>query len=147
MWIKFSIFAFVKENLIKMDTKRKSLNDLMHSDFCVYKNEIDFVDKLLTVYSVIKMDAKNQLRNFEKHVLSYYIRFGYSTETKKRINKELGKSSDTITQATFYLSKKGYLVPSKTNHSQKKLNRDLQRLRDNFIAGDKKILAIGFKRK
>ena len=121
--------------------------EIVFAEFCVYKNEIDFVDKLLAIYSVIRMDSDSQLRKFEKDVLSYYIRFGYSTDTKKRINKELKKSKETITQATFYLSKKGYLTPSKTNHSQKKLNGDLQRLRDSFIDGDKKILAIGFKRK
>jgi hypothetical protein len=121
--------------------------DIVYADWCVYKNEIDFVDKLLDIYSVVKMDSDNQLRKFEKDVLSYYIRFGYSTETKKMINKKLDKSKATITQATFYLSKKGYLIPSKTNLSQKKLNSDLQRLRDSFIDGNKKILALGFKRK
>lgn len=120
---------------------------IIYADVCIFKNEIDFVDKLLSVYSITKMDSKNQLRDFEKDVLNYYIRFGYSTETKKRINKELKKSKDTITQATFYLSKKGYLIPSKTNLSQKKLNPDLQRIKSGFIDGDKKILALGFKRK
>jgi len=121
--------------------------DIVYADWCVYKNEIDFVDKLLDIYSAIKMDNDSRLRKFEKDVLSYYIRFGYSTETKKMINKKLNKSQATITQATFYLSKKGYLIPSKTNLSQKKLNIDLQRLRDSFIDGNKKILALGFKRK
>jgi hypothetical protein len=71
------------------------------------------------------MDEKNQLRKFEKDVLNYYMRFGYSTETKK----------------------KKYLIDSKTNMSKKKLNKDLQILKDNFIDGKKKVLAIGFKRK
>jgi hypothetical protein len=121
--------------------------DVIHADFCLYKNQIDYVDKLITIYSVIKMDKENQLRNFEKNVLNYYLRFGYSTDTKKRIRKELGKSLDTITQATFYLTKKGYLIPSKTNFSQKTLNKDLNRLRRNFITGKKRVLAVGFKMK
>jgi len=75
------------------------------------------------------------------------MRFGYSTDTKKKIKKELSKSLDTITQATFYLTKKGYLVQSKRNFSQKELNKDLERLRKNFILGNKRILAIGFKMK
>lgn len=121
--------------------------DIIHADFCFYKNEIDLVDKLISVYSIIKMDAASQLRNFEKEVLNYYVRFGYSTETKKKINKLTNKSDATITQTTFHLSKKGYLVQSKNNHSQKKLNVDLQRMRKAFIEGDKKIWAIGYKRK
>lgn len=122
-------------------------NQLIHPYRCTYKHQIDFVDKLITIYSTIAMDEKNQLRKFEKDVLNYYMRFGYSTETKKKITEDLGKSPDTITQATFYLKKKKYLVDSKTNMSKKKLNKDLQMLKDNFIDGKKKVLAIGFKRK
>lgn len=120
---------------------------LIHADFCHYKNQIDYVNKLITIYSITKMDMDNQLRTFEKDVLNYYMRFGYSTDTKKLIRKNLGKNLDTITQATFYLSKKGYLVQSKKNFSQKELNKDLERIRRNFILGDKKILSIGFKLK
>lgn len=130
-----------------MEHTLKKNEDIVYADWCIYKNEIDFVDKMLTIYSVVKMDEDNQLRRFEKDALNYYIRFGYSTNTKKLIEKQLKKSTATITQATFYLSKKGYLIPSKTNLSQKKLNNDLQRLRDGFINGKKKILALGFKRK
>ena len=121
--------------------------DKILSDFCIYKNEIDFVDKLVSLYAIIEMGPECQLRNFEKVILIYYMRFGYSSETKKRAEKELKKSYDTITQATFYLSRKGYLIPSKTNLSKKSLNMDLQRIRDGFINGNKKIYAIGFKRK
>ena len=121
--------------------------ELMHPLMCRYKNEMDFIDKLLTIYSTVAMDKKDQLRKFEKDVLNYYIRFGFSTETKKIITQELGKTPDTITQATFYLKQKGYLVNSRTNMSRKNLNKDLQSLRKSFIEGDKKILAIGLKRK
>lgn len=119
--------------------------ELIHADFCIYKHQIDYADKLLSIYAIINMGDSDQLRKFEKDILNYYFRYGYSVETKKRIKKELKKKSDTITQATFYLSKKGYLIQSKTNFSQKTLNKDLQRLRENFILGNKKIMAIGFK--
>jgi hypothetical protein len=122
-------------------------SNLIHPYRCTYKHEVDFVDKLITIYSTIAMDEENQLRKFEKDVLNYYMRFGYSPETKKKITQALGKSPETITQATFYLKKKKYLVDSKTNMSKKKLNKDLQIIKDNFIDGKKKVLAIGFKRK
>lgn len=127
------------------ETNLKNLQ--MYPLICNYKDSIDFVDKLLTIYSVIAMDKDSQLRKFEKDVLAYYIRFGYSSNTKKMIEGDLGKSSETITQATFYLKKKGYLVDSKTNMSRKNLNKDLQRLRDNFINSNSKLMAVGFKRK
>jgi len=126
-------------------TKTGFREEIIHADSCIYKNQIDYVDKLISIYAIIKMDKDNQLRQFEKDVLNYYVRFGYSTETKKRAKKELRKSTETITQATFYLTKKGYLTQSKTNYSLKVLNKDLQRLRNNFLLGQKKIIAIGFK--
>lgn len=122
-------------------------NKLIHPSLCKYRDEVDYVNKLLTIYSTVTMSKEAQLRKFEKDVLNYYMRFGYSSKTKKRIHEESGKSSDTITQATFYLKKKGYLIDSRTNMSKKNLNKDLKLLKDNFIDGDKKILAIGFKRK
>ena len=107
--------------------------EIIHADFCLYKNQIAYVDKLITIYSIIKMDKDSQLRNFEKDVLNYYLRFGYSTDTKKKIREIEKKSLDTITQATFYLKKKGYLIQSKTNFSQKSFqNCDLLELYSDY---------------
>lgn len=138
-----------EENKILKDTlnKFKNQNLIIHSTICPYKNQIELVDKLILIYSIIVMNKNNSLRKFERDVLNYYIRYGFSLETKKKINKELGKSMETITQATFFLAKKGYLIKSKTNLTNKYLNPELQSIRDNIIEGDKKILAVGFKRK
>lgn len=123
-----------------------SSNKLMHPNLCKFKNQIDFVDKLISIYSVMFLNEKTKLRKFEKDVLNFYMRFGYSTATKKKIQTELGKSAETITQATFFLKQKKCLIDSKTNFSNKRLCKELQDFKDNFIDGDKKILAIGFKR-
>ena len=120
--------------------------ELMHPLMCRFKNEMDFVDKLLVIYSTVAMSQDNQLRKFEKDVLNFYMRYGCSTETKKKITEELGKTPETITQATFYLKKKGYLLDSRTNMSKKTLNKDLQALRKNLIDGQKPFLLIGLKR-
>lgn len=129
------------------EKKLKVLETLSLTDYCYYKNEIDLVDKILSVYSITGKSKKDQLRKFEKDVLNYYMRFGYSTETKRLIEEELGKSPDSITQATFFLTRKGYLEQSKTNFSKKRLSKDLLRFRDGFISGNKKMLILGFKRK
>lgn len=129
-----------------MSTKTNK-GDIMHPTLCNYQNEIDYVNRLISIYSIIVFDEDNQLRKFERDVLNYYVRFGYSAETKKRISLELNKKPNTITQATFYLKEKGYLEDSKTNLSKKNLSKDLQNLKEAFLDGDKKILAIGFKRK
>lgn len=125
----------------------KSKNDIIFPSFCYYESEVDYVNIIITVYAATHMDDGNQLRPFEKDVLNYYVRFGYDTATKKRAQKELGKSYATITQATFFLAKKGYLINSRHNLSKKKLNKDLEKLREGFLNGDKKVWALGFRRK
>ena len=122
-------------------------DDIMHPSLCNYKNDIDFVDKLISIYSIVHLKKADKLRKFEKDILNYYMRFGYSTQTKKRIAKELRKSAESVTQTTFHLKNKGLLINSKTNFSTKKLNEELQEIKDFFIDGDKKVLAIGFLRK
>ena len=131
----------------KSDNKLRALERLSLADYCYYNNEIDLVDKLLSLYSITRKSKKNQLRKFEKDILIYYMRFGYSAATKKLIQDELGKSKDSITQATFYLAKKGYLDQNPTNFSKKKLSKDLVRFKEGFVGGTKTMLVLGFKRK
>jgi hypothetical protein len=132
----------------KNDNSRlQVLDKLSLADRCFYKNEIDLVDKLLSIYSITKKDKKQQLRKFEKDVLNYYMRFGYSPETKKKLIEDLKKSSDSITQATFYLTKKGYLVQNERNFAKKSLSKDLLRFSEAFVSGDKVMLVLAFKRK
>jgi len=131
-----------------MDKKKTpTLSELMFPSMCRYKNEVDFIDKLVSIFAIINLKEGEKLRNFEKDVLNYYVRYGYSRTTKKLITEELGKSPATITQATFYLKKLGFVVDSKTNFSDKHLCEDLQSISDALLKGNKHILAIGLKRK
>lgn len=125
----------------------KYRNSIIHGGVCSYKNKVDYVDRIILTYSVTSMTPDNQLRKFEKEVLNYYMRFGYSTETKKKAQKGLKKNYEAITQATFHLSKKGYLITSKTNLSNKNLNKELIEIKKNLIDGNHKVMAVIFKRK
>lgn len=116
-----------------------------YTNHCFYKNEVDLVDKLLNIYSIVKKN--NNLRKFEREVLNYYIRKGYSSETKKQIKKELGKKARNLNQTNYHLKRKGYLKQSSKNQKDKKLNKELQEIRDMFIGGKTKVYVVGFKQK
>lgn len=116
-----------------------------YTNYCHYKNEVDLVNKLLSIYSIVKKDG--DLRDFEKKVLNYYIRKGYSSETKKQISKELNLKDRNLNQTNYHLTKKGYLKQSSRNQKHKKLNKELQEIRDLFIEGKIKVYTIGFKQK
>ena len=112
---------------------------------CEYKNEVDLVDKALSIYSIIK--KKGNLRKFERNILNYYIRKGISENTKETIKRELGINSTNLTQANYYLRKKEYIVKDRNNHNKNELCEDLKMLRKSIILNKKRIYGIGFKQK
>lgn len=113
--------------------------------FCEYKNEVDLVDKTLSIYSIIKKN--DNLRKFERNILNYYIRKGITEETKEIIKRELNKTSADLTQANYYLRKKGYIVKDTKNHNNNYLCKDLESIRKSIILNKKRIYGIGFKQK
>jgi len=116
-----------------------------YTNYCSFKNEVDLVNKLLSIYSIVKKNG--DLRDFEKKVLNYYIRKGYSSETKKQIVKELGLKQRNLNQTNYHLTNKGYLKQSTKNQKNKSLNKDLQEIRDLFVQGKTRTYVIGFKQK
>ena len=120
-----------------------------------FKNEVDLVDKILSIYSLArendippkgsKFDSY-KLRKFEKDVLNYYFRYGYSPETKKIIEEDMGKKPNAITQIDFNLKEKGYLEDLENNYRMKKLNSYLDKMRKKFILEKRRVYAIHFKK-
>jgi len=127
-------------NKNKMDKK-----PTFYTNYCEFKNEVDIVNKLLSIYSIVKKNGN--LRDFEKKVLNYYIRKGYSTKTKKQIVKELGLKQRNLNQTNYHLTNKGYLKQSTRNQKNKSLNKELQDIRKYFVEGNMKAYVIGFKQK
>lgn len=116
-----------------------------YTNYCSYKNEVDLVNKLLSIYSIVKKNG--DLRDFERKVLNYYIRKGYSTETKDQIRKELGLKQRNLNQTNYHLTNKGYLKQSTKNQKNKSLNKELQEIRDLFVQGKTRAYVVGFKQK
>ena len=131
---------YLCKNKIKMEKKLS-----FYTNYCSYKNEVDLVNKLLNIYSIVKKNG--DLRDFEKKVLNYYIRKGYSTETKKQIVNELGLKQRNLNQTNYHLTNKGYLKQSTRNQKNKSLNKELQEIRDLFVEGKTKTYVIGFTQK
>lgn len=91
------------------------------------------VDKILTIYSLIKYDKPNRLREFEKNVLIYYVRKGLNQETLDMIAEDLRKEQNYLHGINKHLRDKGYLISSKTNLRKFDLNEELKALRESFI--------------
>ena len=48
----------------------------IHRNYSKFKNEIELIDKVLSIYTIIKYEGKEQLRNYEKNILIYYVQIG-----------------------------------------------------------------------
>lgn len=108
-----------------------------------YKNEIDLIDKILRVYSI---SQEVSLRNFERLILVYYIRSGYSKDTKEFIKEDTGKKDGDIRVADVHLREKGYLRSSEKNLRMSKLSPDMESVRESFIKNKKQIYVLAFKK-
>ena len=108
-----------------------------------YKNEIDLIDKILRVYSI---SQEVSLRNFERLILVYYIRSGYSKETKEFIKEDTGKKDGDIRVADVHLREKGYLMSSEKNLRMSKLSPDMESIRTSFIKNKKQIYVLAFQK-
>lgn len=116
-----------------------------------FKNQVELVDKLLRIYDLSKEDNKSDgkrkpknLRNFERQVLNYYIRYGYSKETKNLIGQDTGKTLNYIVQTDFQLKEAGYLEDMENNYRMKKLNPVLEKIREDFILKRNRVYGLHF---
>lgn len=116
-----------------------------------FKNDIDLINKLLRIYELSKeevLDSKGrvkQLRNFERQILVYYIRYGYSKETKEMIAEDTGKKLNLIVQTDFLLKEAGYLEDLENNYRMKKLNPALEKIREDFVKKKNRVYGLYFK--
>lgn len=118
-----------------------------------FQNEFDLIEKLLKIYDMSKpvvLDAKGKeikLRKFQMDVLKYYMRYGYSKETKNIIEKDTGKKLNNIVQIDHGLKEAGYLLDLENNFRMKKLNPQLENIRNSFIEKRNRVYGISFKNK
>lgn len=112
-------------------------NNLIPKVDCSFDNELHKIEKILDIYSIAK---EKNLRGFEKLVLKYYLRNGFSTETKQIIAKDTLKRAEYINSINTSLREKGFLVKNK--YKETTLSPDMEMLRNLFVKGKKKLYII-----
>lgn len=107
---------------------------------CNFDNELHKIEKILTIYAVSKDKV---LRGFEKLVLKYYLKYGFSPETKKIAAEDTGKRIEYINSINTHLRDKGFLVENKYKDTD--LSPDMLMLRKSFVEGKKKLYVVTFQ--
>ena len=97
-------------------------------------NEIEVLSALVQLYStsVLLRKGKDRLRNKLTELLAYYIKYGYSKETKELAMDSMNTSSYNINVMNSELTRLEYLITSNTNFHDKELNGELKSLADYY---------------
>lgn len=98
-----------------------------------YANEIEMVDKILLFYSIANYDEKDRLKNYERNILTYYVRKGITEESLDDVCLDRGIKKNYLHKINKDLRDRGYLVMSETNYRKFRLNKELQAIRTGFI--------------
>lgn len=108
-----------------------------------YSNELDLITKVLRIYSITRLNTK--LVKKEEEVLVFYIKYGYSKDTKDLIKEELDMKSTHLNQLNYNLQKKGFLVTDGYNRQKKHLSNSLEQIRKSFLEDKLDTFVIKFK--
>lgn len=123
----------------------ESLAGKLYFNTMTYKNDIDLIDKLISIYSIIKTkDPKKRILPFEKEVLIFYIIFGFTKEAKEAIKKDKKKNENQINTTNSNLRKKGYLFKDDKNLTKGYVVKDLLKLIETFKNDPEKYYTIKF---
>lgn len=115
-----------------------------------YKDNLDLLRKvlILNATSTNINKGKNYLRPKLVDVLSFYILYDYSKETKDLIIESLKIKGTNLNQINSELTRKGYLIKDYFNYRRKTLSEELIALKKYFLEEDtSKIFLIKFNEK
>lgn len=95
-----------------------------------YKSQIDLAEKCLYQYSATEIERSDVLTPTLVRVLSYYILFGYSSDTREMVCRDLKMRKSYVDNTNCKLRKYGYLVDPYESKSMRKLSRKMEDISD-----------------
>lgn len=103
--------------------------------------DLDKLDKIVTIYCLMN---NIKIRGFEKDVLVYYLKYGYSDETREIISEDTGKELKYINTTNTFLRDKGFIEKGVNNQRKSSLSAEMEKLRDQFVLNGCNGVFIGF---
>lgn len=115
----------------------------------LYEDRIDLIKKVLVVYNAMA-ELKKWPVVCPRHMdlVSYYLCYGYSNDTKKLFIDNFEKTSNSISVMDSELRSRGLLVDKGGNYKTRDLSDRLKAVRAYFASGtdDEKYFRINFAR-
>jgi len=103
-----------------------------------FKDDLDLLNKILSIYAAIVNlnEGNNHLRPKLVQVISFYILFGYSVDTKNTIMESLNITKKNLNQINSELTRKNYLLRDAFNFRTKHLSKELKEVKSYFLTGN-----------
>lgn len=121
-----------------MEEKKKSAdqNHKMYRFVIPYKDTVDMARKILLMYNGYSMATGKKSIIDMRHVnlLSYYLVFGYSMETKKKFSHCFSVEMQYVAVLDTEMRKRGILVDPDGNFRSRRLCDDIENMRRLFIS-------------
>lgn len=105
------------------------------------KTDLEKLGKIVTIYCLMN---NIKIRGFEVDVLVYYLKYGYSDETRSMISEDTGKNITYINTTNTHLRDLGFIEKGVNNLRKSKLSEEMEKLRKQFITDGNNGVFIGF---
>lgn len=101
------------------------------------ENEIEVLSAMVQLYaaSVTVRRDKKPLRKKLASLLAYYMKYGYSKDSKEIAASSMGVKTTNLNVMNHELTRLGYLIPSTKNFNNKNLHPELEKLSDYYKKG------------
>ena len=96
-------------------------------------NSVDKFELVRRVLRAVSTVRDEKIRPAILYVLSFYIIYGYSSETRDLIVDALGITRKNLNQSNAILTKLGYLLVNPNNLKDKLLSKEMLKLKDYFV--------------
>lgn len=118
----------------------------------MYDTRLDMIKMFLRIYNGY-LDAmdKTMISDRTINLLSYYINYGYSEDTRAKYMVSFNTNPPYISVLDNELKRRGFLTDGNGNYKNRGLSMDMTNLRNYFVldadSDDTRIMGFVFKRK
>lgn len=96
-------------------------------------NSVDKFELVRRVLRAVSTVRDEKIRPAILDVLSFYVIYGYSSETRDLIVDALGITRKNLNQSNAILTKLGYLLVNPNNLKDKLLSKEMLKIKDYFV--------------
>lgn len=118
----------------------------------LYDTRLDMIQMFLKIYNgYLEAIGKDTVTDRSICLLSFYINYGYSDDTRSKYIDSMGTSRAYVSVLDNELKRRGFLVDKNNSFKNRRLSMDMMNIRNYFVLDgefdDMRIIGFVFKRR